>query len=94
MKDREIVFENRDWKKIKELLLEIGNYRYESALENMKLSHHRPLTMKYFFLQATEHCTFLCILYPSGYSARLMKVDEYRNLPKDGWTRREIKYGV
>ncbi|WP_421805773.1 hypothetical protein [Flagellimonas sp.] len=81
---KSIVFRNRDKKAIKILMREIGAYRYETALEQMKVEQ-RPLSMEGFYLEANDDCIFLCHRYPSGYILKLMKVEYYAMLPRDGW---------
>ncbi|MEM9076279.1 MAG: hypothetical protein AAGC43_04530 [Bacteroidota bacterium] len=79
------VFRNYNKREIKILMKEIGYYRYYQALENMKIEQ-KPLTMSGFYLESTEHCIFLCHKYPSRYVLKIMKVDEFQQIPKDGWT--------
>lgn len=78
------LFRNHDKKAIKVLLKEIGAYRYEQALENMKVGQ-KPISMSGFYLESNEHCIILCHRYPSGYILKLMKVDLFEQIPKEGW---------
>ncbi|MFD2589086.1 hypothetical protein ACFSQJ_19330 [Croceitalea marina] len=79
------LFRNYDKEAIKVLMKEIGAYRYERALENMKMSDQKPISMSGFYLESNEHCIFLCHRYPSGYVLKLMKVDGFMQIPKEGW---------
>lgn len=79
------LFRNNDRKAIRVLMKEIGAYRYERALENMKITEQKPMSMSGFYLESNEHCIFLCHRYPSGYILKLMKVDEFEQIPKEGW---------
>lgn len=82
-----IKFRNYDKRIIRKLLSEIGEHRYTLALENMKVGDNRPLSMKGFYLEATEHYLRLCYVYPSNYVLMIMDVGRYENIPVDGWSR-------
>lgn len=86
-----IVYRNHDLITIRELLKEIGKHRYEQALENMKV-RQKPLSMKGWYLEASEHYLRLCYQYPSRYILMLMDVSRFKNIPIKGWER--IKKGV
>ena len=79
------IFRNHDKVAIKHLLKEIGRYRYEMALENMKISQP-PISMDGFYLEANPSCIFLCYKYPSRVKTKIMKVDGFTGVPKSGWT--------
>ena len=79
------LFRNHDKKAIRTLLKEIGAYRYERALEQMQVSSQRPISMSGVYLESNEHCIFLCHRYPSGYILKLMKVNGFEMVLKDGW---------
>jgi len=81
---KQIKYRNSDKKAIKILMREIGAYRYEIALEQMKVEQ-RPISMEGFYLEANNDCIFLCHRYPSGYILKLMKVEQFEMLPRDGW---------
>jgi len=81
-----IVYRNHDRKTIRELLKEIGSHRYEQALEHMKVKH-KPLSMKGWYLEASEHYLKLCYQYPSRYTLMLMDVSRFKNIPRQGWER-------
>ena len=84
-----IVFINNDKKAIRILLKEIGAHTYYTTLENMKVNA-KPLTMTGFFLEANQECIFLCYVYPVRVVIKLMKVDRYNNIPKNGWEMKTI----
>ncbi len=81
-----IVYRNYDTKIIRELLKEIGKHRYEQALENLNV-RHRPLSMKGWYLEASNHYMRLCYKYPSRYVLMLMDIERYTNIPRKGWER-------
>ena len=85
-----IVYRNYDVKIIRILLKEIGKYRYENALENMQVKQ-KPMFMKGWYLEATEHYLKLCHRYPSGYTLMLLDVNRYNNIPRQGWERIKIE---
>lgn len=80
------IYRNYDLKAIKILLKEIGRYRYEIALEQMKIQQP-PLGMKGFYLETNMECTFLKYRYPIGVTITIMKVDEFEQIPETGWIR-------
>jgi len=82
-----IKFRNYDKATIKNLLREIGEYRYNQALENMKVGNSKPMSMEGFYLEATEHYLKLCYRFPSRYVLMIMDVERYENIPVDGWSR-------
>ena len=82
-----IKFRNYDKKILKNLLKEIGEYRYNQALENMKIGNSKPLSMEGFYVEATEYYIKLCYMYPSRYKLMIMDVDRYENIPVEGWLR-------
>ena len=82
-----IKFRNNDKMILKKLLQEIGEYRYNQALENMKIGNSKPLSMEGFYVEATEHYIKLCYMYPSRYKLMIMDVDRYENIPVEGWLR-------
>ncbi len=75
------IFINKGKGAIRELLKEIGPYRFERALEEMKLE--RPGRMEGFYLEARPECIFLCFRYRWG-TRRIMKVERY-GMPHEGW---------
>ncbi len=82
-----IKFRNYNKGIIKNLLREIGEYRYNQALENMKVGNSKPMSMEGFYLEATEHYLKLCYRFPSRYVLMIMDVERYENIPVDGWSR-------
>lgn len=78
------VFRFYEWKVIRRLLLEIGQYEYDANLERLGYAEHKPFN-KDFYLETSIDCILLCYRYPSGHRVKIMKVDNYDNLPKDGW---------
>ena len=82
-----IKFQNHDTKIIKLLLAEIGEYKYNKALELMQVGDSRPLSMKGFYIEATEFYMKLCYMYPSRFKLMIMDVNKYENIPRDGWIR-------
>lgn len=85
-----IVYRNHDRKTIRELLKEIGAHRYEQALENMQVKQ-KPISMKGWYLEASQSYLRLCYRYPSRFVLMLLDVDQYNNIPTQGWER--IKVG-
>ena len=81
------LFQNDDQKAIRILLKEIGRYRYDRELERQGFGDQKPLTMSGFYLEANESCTFLCYKYPSRIIVKIMRVDEFMQIPKEGWRR-------
>ena len=82
-------FINKDKKAIKQLLKEIGKHRYELALEMMQIKQP-PISMSGFYLEATDDAILLCYRYPSRFETTIMKVQDFENLPAEGW---ELKKG-
>ena len=82
-----IKFRNYDKKILKNLLKEIGEYRYNQALENMKVGNSKPLSMDGFYVEATENYIKLCYMYPSRFKLMIMDVNRYENIPVEGWLR-------
>ncbi len=78
------IFRNFDKKAIKHLLKEIGRYRYDMALEQMKIQQP-PISMDGFYLEANPACIFLCYKYPSRITTKIMKVDGFAGVPSSGW---------
>ena len=81
-----IIYRNFDRKVIRKLLLEIGKPQYERALENMQV-RHPPISMEGWYLEADRFGLKLCHRYPIGHILKLMDVDKYRNIPREGWER-------
>ena len=81
-----IIYRNHDLQIIRELLKEIGKYKYEQALENMQVKQ-KPLGMKGWYLEASEHYLKLCYLYPSRVRLMLIDVSRFENVPRHGWER-------
>ncbi len=81
---KHIKYRNSAKKAIKILMREIGAYLDATALEQMKVEQ-RPISMEGFYLEANDDCIFLCHRYPSGYILKLMKVEQFEMLPRDGW---------
>lgn len=73
------LYHNTNQKEIKTLMKEIGVYRYEQALENMKVKH-KPAAIKGWFLESNQHCLFLCYRYPSGNILKLVKIERFKNM--------------
>ena len=65
---------------------EIGRHKYELALQNMKIKQP-PNSMKGWYLEADQFSLKLCYRYPSRYILKLMDVDNYQTIPKQGWER-------
>ncbi len=84
------VFINRDWETIRKLIVEIGQYEYDNQLELKGFADQKPISKDGFYLECNQECIFLCYRYPSRFELRIMKVDRYDNVPKDGWVR-ELK---
>lgn len=82
-----LIFRNYDKKILKKLLQEIGEYKYNQALENKMIGNSKPLSMEGFFVEATEHYIRLCYKYPSRYILMIMDVDRCHNIPVVGWVR-------
>lgn len=82
-----IMFRNYDKKVIRNLLMEIGEYKYNQALENMKVGNSKPLSMDGFYVEATQYYLKICYKYPSGYKLMIMDVSRYDNIPVEGWLR-------
>lgn len=82
-----IKFRNDNKKIIKELLREIGEHRYNMALQNKMVGNSKPLSMEGFYIEATQHYLRLCYIYPSRYRLMIMDVERYNNIPVDGWSR-------
>lgn len=87
---KNIVWQYHNGKTIRKLLVEIGRYRYERALEQMQVSQ-QPLSMDGFFLEANDDCTFLKYRYPIGVITTIMKIDEFESLPLEGWKRVSVQ---
>jgi hypothetical protein len=85
------VFINRDWKFIRKLILEIRQYEYDNQFELKGFADQKPISKDGFYLECNQECFFLCYCYPSRVILRIMKVDRYDNVPKDGWTRERKK---
>ncbi|PKA97799.1 hypothetical protein B0O79_1469 [Flavobacteriaceae bacterium MAR_2009_75] len=85
-----ILFRNYDRKTIRNLLIEIGQHRYELALENMKVTQ-KPIGMEGWYIEANEYYLKLCYRYPSRYVLMLMDVDRYNNIPTQGWERIKVE---
>lgn len=85
-----IAYRNYDTKIIRELLKEIGKHRYEQALENMQVKQ-KPIAMKGWYLEATEHYLKLCHRYSSGYVLMLLDVSRYKHIPRQGWERIKLE---
>ena len=80
-----LIFINQDKKAIRKLLAEIGKYRYELALENMKIKDP-PFSMEGFYLEVNPDCVFLAYRYPGGFTVNILKVDPHKyNIPLKGW---------
>ena len=86
-----ILYRNHDLKTIRELLKEIGSYKYEQALENMQVKDQKPLGMKGWYLESSADYLKLCYRYPSRYVLMLMDVDRYENIPREGWERIKVE---
>lgn len=84
-----MLFRNYDLKTIKSLLIEIGEHKYNQAMENMKIPDSKPLSMRGFYIEATQHYLKLCYRYPSRYVIMIMDVETYKNIPVEGWKRIE-----
>ncbi|RKN83357.1 hypothetical protein [Ulvibacterium marinum] len=84
------LYRGHDLKIIQELLKEIGAHRYEMALRNMKVQQ-KPMGMKGWYLESSEHYLRLCHRYPSGYILMLMDVDRCDNIPRKGWERIKVE---
>lgn len=82
-----ILYRNYNTKVIRELLKEIGEYRYNQALENMKIGNSKPTSMEGFYLEATEYYLKICYMYPSRFVLKLMDVDRFNHIPVKGWER-------
>jgi len=88
--NRTIIYRNYDRKTIRALIVEIGEVKYKEALENMKVIQP-PISMNGWYLEADRFGLKLCHRYPIGHILKLMDVDKYRNIPREGWER--IKTG-
>ena len=77
-----LIFRNSSTEDIRKLLIEIGEYRLYKACMNMHLE--KPRRMKNFYLECNVLNTFLVYKYLEGHR-KIMKVDDYDNLPVDGW---------
>ena len=79
------LFRYYNWSVIKKLLIEIGQYEYDPNLERMGLIEQKPISKDGFYLETNLDGIFLCYRYPSRTTFKIMKVDRYDNVPKDGW---------
>ena len=77
-----LIFRNSNTGDIRKLLIEIGEYTLYNACKNMHLN--KPRQMKNFYLECDVLNTFLIYKYLDGHR-KIMKVDNYDNLPVDGW---------
>ncbi len=78
------VFRNFNTPIIKALLEEIGSYRYEKALEVMRVEKKPTKTSK-FYLESKNNSLHLYYSYSPKDFQKIMKVDEFENIPLDGW---------
>lgn len=84
--NKNIIYRNYDLKIIRLLMKEIGKHRYEMALQNMQVTQP-PISMKGWYLEANEFGLKLCHQYPSRFVLKLMDVDRFINIPRQGWER-------
>mgnify|MGYP003630445394 CR=1 FL=1 len=81
------VFRNYDIKRIKMLLKEIGQERYNAALEDVGLKDSKPLGMKGFFVEYEVNTKDVNLYhrYPSGVEMFIMPVLGYWAIPHKDW---------
>jgi|GEM_PF-1368268 len=77
-----LIFRNTNTGDIRKIFIEIGEYRLFTACKNMHLC--KPQRVKNFYLECDVLNTFLIYRYLEGHR-KIMKVDSYYNLPKQGW---------